>query len=74
MWLRGATAGIIVSLLAAGLYNFLYQDAFLKIFFYFLFYLYIKHDYCLRKTNQIQTEKEKKEQLNGSIQAKVTDF
>ena len=41
MWLRGATAGIIVSLLAAGLYNFLYQDAFLKIFFYFLFYLYI---------------------------------
>ena len=37
MWLRGATAGIIVSLLAAGLYNFLYQDAFLKIFFLFSF-------------------------------------
>ena len=41
MWLRGATAGIIVSLLAAGIYNFLYQDAFLKIFFFIFFSTYI---------------------------------
>ena len=41
MWIRGATAGIIVSLLAAGLYNFLYQDAFLKIFFFIFFSTYI---------------------------------
>ena len=41
MWLRGATAGIIVSLSAAGLYNFLYQEAFLRIFLFIFFSTYI---------------------------------
>ena len=32
MWLRGATAGIIVSLTSAFLYNYFFQEGFLKIF------------------------------------------
>ena len=41
MWLRGATAGIIVSLLAAGLYNFLFQESFLRAFLFIFFSTYI---------------------------------
>ena len=41
MWLRGATAGIIISLLAAGLYNYLFQESFLRAFLFILFSTYI---------------------------------
>ena len=41
MWLRGATAGIIVSLLAAGLYNLLFQESFLRAFLFIFFSTYI---------------------------------
>ena len=41
MWLRGATAGIIVSLLAAGLYNFLFQESFYRAFLFIFFSTYI---------------------------------
>ena len=41
MWLRGATAGIIVSLLAAGLYNLLFQESFLKALLFIFFSTYI---------------------------------
>ena len=41
MWLRGATAGIIVSLLAAGLYNLLFQESFLRALLFIFFSTYI---------------------------------
>ena len=41
MWLRGATAGIIVSLLAAGLYNLLFQEGFLRALLFIFFSTYI---------------------------------
>ena len=41
MWLRGATAGIIVSLLAAGLYNLLFQESFLRTLLFIFFSTYI---------------------------------
>ena len=41
MWLRGATAGIIISLLAAWLYNYLFQESFLRAFLFILFSTYI---------------------------------
>ena len=41
MWLRGATAGIIVSLLAAGLYNLLFQESFLRALVFIFFSTYI---------------------------------
>ena len=41
MWLRGATAGIIVSLLAAGLYNLLFQESFLRALLFLFFSTYI---------------------------------
>ena len=41
MWLRGATAGIIVSLLAAGLYNLLFQESFLRALIFIFFSTYI---------------------------------
>ena len=41
MWLRDATAGIIVSLLAAGLYNFLFQESFYRAFLFIFFSTYI---------------------------------
>ena len=41
MWLRGATAGIIVSLLAGGLYNLLFQESFLRALLFIFFSTYI---------------------------------
>ena len=41
MWLRGASAGIIVSLLAAGLYNLLFQESFLRALLFIFFSTYI---------------------------------
>ena len=41
MLLRGATAGIIVSLLAAGLYNLLFQESFLRALLFIFFSTYI---------------------------------
>ena len=41
MWLRGATAGIIVSLLAAGLYNLFFQESFLRALLFIFFSTYI---------------------------------
>ena len=41
MWLRGATAGIIVSLLAAGLYNLLFQESILRALLFIFFSTYI---------------------------------
>ena len=41
MWLRGATAGIIVSLLAAELYNLLFQESFLRALLFIFFSTYI---------------------------------
>ena len=41
MWLRGDTAGIIVSLLAAGLYNLLFQESFLRALLFIFFSTYI---------------------------------
>ena len=41
MWLRGATAGIIVSLTSAFLYNYFFQEGFLKIFLFIFFSTYI---------------------------------
>jgi CspA family cold shock protein len=41
MWLRGATAGIIVSLLAAGLYNLFFQESFLRALVFIFFSTYI---------------------------------
>ena len=41
MWLRGATAGLIVSLLAAGLYNLLFQESFLRALLFIFFSTYI---------------------------------
>ena len=41
MWLRGATAGIIVSLIAAGLYNLLFQESFLRALLFIFFSTYI---------------------------------
>ena len=41
MWLRCATAGIIVSLLAAGLYNLLFQESFLRALLFIFFSTYI---------------------------------
>ena len=41
MWLRGATAGIIVSLLAAGLYNLFFQESFLRVLVFIFFSTYI---------------------------------
>ena len=41
MWLRGATAGIIVSLLAAGFYNLLFQESFLRALLFIFFSTYI---------------------------------
>ena len=41
MWFRGATAGIIVSLLAAGLYNLLFQESFLRALLFIFFSTYI---------------------------------
>ena len=41
MWLRGATAGIIVSLLSAGLYNLLFQESFLRALLFIFFSTYI---------------------------------
>ena len=41
MWLRGATAGIIVSLTSAFLYNYFFQEGFLRIFLFIFFSTYI---------------------------------
>ena len=41
MWLRGATAGRIVSLLAAGIYNLLFQESFLRALLFIFFSTYI---------------------------------